>query len=137
MIGNNAVVGDAFVQYNRILVYNVPYAGDQKSWRKYVTGRHLALGETLTVSFSVVSESTCAQQLVIDYAIHYRKANGVTSRKVFKLKELRLEAGASANITKRQRIVDFSTRKHYAGEHGLEVMVNGHRRAYTEFEIQC
>ena len=101
------------------------------------TPRHLALGETLTVSFSVVSESTHAQQLVIDYAIHYRKANGGTSRKVFKLKELRLEAGASANITKRQRIVDFSTRKHYAGEHGLEVMVNGHRRAYTEFEIQC
>ena len=38
-------------------------------------------------------------------------------------------------ITKRQRIVDFSTRKHYAGEHLVEVLVNGKVRGEQGFEL--
>ncbi len=96
----------------------------------------LRLGDTLRLSFTVVSEAARSQQLVIDYAIHYRKANGGTSRKVFKLKEVELGPKASLNMTKRQRIVDFSTRKHYAGEHAVEVMVNGKVRATAEFDMK-
>ena len=95
----------------------------------------LKLGDTLEITFAVVSEATRSQQLVIDYAIHYRKANGGTSRKVFKLKEVELGPKASLDITKRQRIVDFSTRKHYAGEHLVEVLVNGKVRGEQGFEL--
>jgi 3-methyladenine DNA glycosylase AlkC len=90
-----------------------------------VTPKRLKLGDTLQFSFTVVSDAARAQQLAIDYAIHYRKANGGTARKVFKLKELELGPNASMPISKRQRIVDFSTRKHYPGEHVVEVQVNG------------
>jgi 3-methyladenine DNA glycosylase AlkC len=98
--------------------------------------KRLKLGDALEVNFTVVSEAARAQQLVIDYAIHYRKAGGSTSRKVFKLKEVELEARAALNITKRQRIVDFSTRKHYPGEHVVEVMVNGKVRAQVSFDLK-
>lgn len=100
-----------------------------------LSARRLKLGKTLEFSFTVVSESARAQQLVIDYAIHYRKANGGTSKKVFKLKELELGPKITSKITKRQRFVDFSTRKHYAGEHIVEVLVNGTARTQASFVL--
>jgi len=100
-----------------------------------VSPKRLKLGDTMEISFTVVSEASRSQQLVIDYAIHYRKANGSTSRKVFKLKELELPAKASINLGKRQRIVDFSTRKHHAGEHRVEIMVNGRIMAPGTFHL--
>lgn len=100
-----------------------------------ITPKKIKLGDTLAFSFTVVSEAMRGQQLVIDYAIHYRKASGGTSRKVFKLKEVELGAKGSMDITKRQRIVDFSTRKHYPGEHVVEVMVNGQVKASSAFQL--
>ncbi len=90
-----------------------------------VSPKRLKLGEVLSIEVNIVSEATRRQPLVIDYAIHYRKANGSTSRKVFKWKEVELGAKASLPIIKRQRIVDMSTRKHYQGAHQVEVLVNG------------
>ena len=101
-----------------------------------ISPKRLKLGDTLAINFTVVSEAARVQQLVVDYAIHYRKAGGSTSRKVFKLKEVELGARAALNITKRQRIVDFSTRKHYTGEHVVEVMVNGKVRAEVSFDLK-
>ena len=101
-----------------------------------ISPKRLKLGDALEINFTVVSEAARAQQLVIDYAIHYRKAGGGTSRKVFKLKEVELGPRASLHITKRQRIVDFSTRKHYPGEHVVEVMVNGKVRAQASFDLK-
>lgn len=100
-----------------------------------ISPKRLKLGDTLEISFTVVSESARGQQLVIDYAIHYRRAGGGTSRKVFKLKEVDLGPRASLTVTKRQRIMDFSTRKHHPGRHEVEVQVNGKSRARTAFEL--
>lgn len=95
----------------------------------------LKLGDTLELNFTVTSKAAHSQQLVIDHAIHYRKANGGTSRKVFKLKEVEIGGRSSLNITKRQRIVDFSTRKHHAGQHLVEVLVNGRVTATASFSL--
>jgi 3-methyladenine DNA glycosylase AlkC len=103
----------------------------------HLSPMRISLGDTLEFSFTVTSEAARAQQLVIDYAIQYRKANGSTSKKVFKLKEVELGPRASLRITKRQRIVDFSTRKHYPGEHVVEVLVNGKERASGAFTIEA
>lgn len=100
-----------------------------------ISPRRLKLGDMLEFSFIVVSEAARDQQLVIDYAVHYRRAGGGTSRKVFKLKEVELGPRVSMSISKRQRIVDFSTRKHHAGEHLVEVMVNGRTRACVPFML--
>ena len=101
----------------------------------HITPKKIKLGDTLAFAFTVISEAARPQQLVIDYAIHYRKALGGTSKKVFKLKEVELGPRASLAITKRQRIVDLSTRKHYAGEHLVEVQVNGRVMAEGVFNL--
>jgi 3-methyladenine DNA glycosylase AlkC len=102
-----------------------------------LSARTLSLGETLEFSFIVTSEAAHEQPLVIDYAIHYRKANGSVSKKVFKLKEVALGPMASVPIRKRQRIMDLSTRKHHSGEHLVEVMVNGRKGATAAFHLDC
>lgn len=98
-----------------------------------ISPQRIKLGDRITLSFTVVSEAARAQHLAIDYAIHYRKANSGTSRKVFKLKEVELPAKDALPLSKSQRIMDFSTRKHYPGEHVVEVQVNGRVLADAAF----
>jgi 3-methyladenine DNA glycosylase AlkC len=93
----------------------------------------LKLGDTLAFEFAVRSDKSTKQKLVIDYIIHYVKKGGETSPKVFKLKELELLPTATENIKKKQVLKDFSTRKHYAGKHILEIMVNGKVMGTKEF----
>ena len=79
----------------------------------------------MTFSFALRSQSDAMQKLMVDFVVHFVKANGKTAPKVFKLKELTLRAGESATIQKRFAIRPISTRKYYAGRHRLEIQVNG------------
>lgn len=85
----------------------------------------IKLGESLQFEFGLVSLKNTEQKLVIDYVIHYRKKSGELSPKVFKLKEIMLQPKQRALISKKQLFKDFTTRKHSAGEHLVEVQVNG------------
>ena len=95
----------------------------------------IRLGETLALSFEIVSRARVPQKLVVDYAIHYVKRSGGTSAKVFKLKEVALEAGAKLAIVKRQRVQDFTTRKHHPGSHRVELLMNGEVFAEGAFAL--
>jgi len=96
----------------------------------------LKLGESLKFSFLVTSKESEVRKLVIDYAIHYVKAAGNASSKVFKLKEIELSPNQSVNITKSQMIKDFTTRKHYSGKHVLEILINGKIVGSTSFALE-
>ena len=85
----------------------------------------IKLGEALEFSFDLVSGKTTDQKLVIDYVIWYQKKSADLSPKVFKLKELVLQPKQSIAINKKQVFKDFTTRKHSAGEHRVEIQVNG------------
>jgi len=100
-----------------------------------ITPTRLKLGGTLEFTFSLISTSRHAQSFAVDYIIHYVKASGGTSRKVFKLRELTLAAGETQVIRKRQTIRNFTTRRHYPGRHRLEVQVNGRILAHGNFEL--
>ncbi|MBL7930280.1 MAG: DNA alkylation repair protein [Bacteroidia bacterium] len=95
----------------------------------------LKLGDTLVFEFDLVSAKKKDQKLVVDYIIHYRKKLGELSPKVFKLKELKLGAGERLKIEKKQRFQDFTTRKHFKGEHLLEIQVNGKKLHQEKFHI--
>jgi len=73
--------------------------------------------------------------VIIDYVVHYVKANGATSAKVFKWAETKLTPGTLLALTKLQQIRDFTTRKHHAGRHRIELQVNGRRIAETAFRL--
>lgn len=97
--------------------------------------KQLKLGDTLSFSFELVSEKKTSQKLVVDYAIHYAKASGFLSRKVFKLKELVLAPGQTMTILKKQVIKDMTTRKHFNGRHTVEILVNGKSFGQAAFNL--
>ncbi|MBI5693645.1 MAG: DNA alkylation repair protein [Verrucomicrobia bacterium] len=95
--------------------------------------RRLRLGEALEFSFPMTSTSARSQRLVVDYVVHYVKRSGGRTPKVFKLAEVELAPRAQVMLRKRQVIRDFSTRKHHAGRHRVEVQINGSVLAGAEF----
>jgi hypothetical protein len=87
------------------------------------------------VSFELASTGRTAQELLVDYAVHFVKANGARRPKVFKLRRLKLPARGSVRLQARLSFVDLTTRKHYAGRHAIDLLVNGVRFALCEFEV--
>jgi 3-methyladenine DNA glycosylase AlkC len=96
----------------------------------------IKLGEEIQFEFVVTSKKSTPQKLVIDYAVHYPKSSGSLSRKIFKLKEINLKPGQVVQFTKKQLFKDLTTRKHYAGKHSIEVLVNGKVMASKQFMLQ-
>jgi len=100
-----------------------------------VSPNSLSLGDSVTLSVELQSQSDQPQRLVVDYRIHYVKKAGNTSLKVFKMKELTLEPDGRVSLTLRQLIKDFTTRTHFCGVHLVELMVNGKCLAQSRFEL--
>lgn len=73
--------------------------------------------------------------LMIDYVIHFVKANGSRAPKVFKWKDMQNISAPSVNANRRHAIKPITTRTYYPGRHVIEVMVNGASLAQAEFEL--
>lgn len=100
-----------------------------------VSPAKLKLGGNLFFEFDLISEKSKTQKLAIDYNIHYRKKSGKLSPKVFKLKEAELKPKETLHISKKQMFKDFTTRKHFAGQHVVEIQVNGKILAKQFFQL--
>lgn len=96
----------------------------------------LDFGEELTFSFALRNVGDEAQNLMVDFVMHFLKANGKTAPKVFKLKKFRLAAGERAHIEKRFAIRPISTRRYYPGRQRLEIQVNGAVLGGADFELR-
>ncbi len=83
------------------------------------------LNDKLIFHFEIISQSKSNQSLVIDYGIDFLKANGKLGRKIFKLKNIELDAGSSIKITKAHSLKAITTMKFYSGKHQLSLQVNG------------
>jgi 3-methyladenine DNA glycosylase AlkC len=113
-------------------------AGEKPMVRVRFTGQppRVRLGQTISLTATITSTSRATQRLVVDYVIHYIKARGVVSPKVFKWAELTLDPRATVALTKRQTLRDFTTRRHCPGRHCVELQINGHRLAATAFQLR-
>lgn len=100
-----------------------------------VAPAQIRLGDSITLSFTLVSTAPASQKLVIDYGIDYVKASGGTSTKVFKLKTLHLAPGASETLSRHQHIRELTTRRHYSGHHAVHLLINGERLGSSGFDI--
>jgi 3-methyladenine DNA glycosylase AlkC len=100
-----------------------------------VSPRRIRLGDTITFSAELRSDSARAQSLIVDYVVHYARAGGRASAKVFKWASVELGPRQVLRLTKRQTIRDFSTRRHHPGRHRVELQVNGRRLAETAFTL--
>ena len=93
------------------------------------------LGDRITISAEILSDSPDDQRLVVDYRVHYARTGGKTAPKVFKLKTFALAGRDTATLAIGQTIRDFSTRRHHPGHHEVELIVNGRTLATAAFDL--
>ncbi|MCB9319977.1 MAG: DNA alkylation repair protein [Lewinellaceae bacterium] len=92
-------------------------------------------GDYLVFEVEVFSREKEPASLVIEYVIHYLKANAKHSTKVFRLAKEEFGPLETKRYTRRKQFVDFTTRTHYPGTHFLEIQVNGKRYGKQAFEV--
>jgi 3-methyladenine DNA glycosylase AlkC len=98
--------------------------------------RDVVLGGKLRFAFEIVSTGKTAQELLVDYAVHFVKANGETRPKVFKLKKIVLEPAARVGLGGTVSFETLTTRKPYPGRHRIEILVNGVAHPLAEFDVR-
>lgn len=95
------------------------------------------LGEQITFSFDVVNTSAKSSKVILDFEIQFRKANGKTGTKVFKLSTTEIKPKETQTFSKTLFIKELSTRKHYSGIHSIQVLVNGKVHLLGDFLLHC
>lgn len=100
-----------------------------------ITPRRVVMGDKVNIAFDVSNTSNKAQQVLVDFCIHYVKASGKTGAKVFKLKVLDLGPGQTVRLSKTVSTAEMTTRKHHAGVHRVDVLLNGQPRELGVFEL--
>ncbi|ASJ76035.1 DNA alkylation repair protein [Granulosicoccus antarcticus] len=102
-----------------------------------LSSERVSMGESLTISVLIESQSNKPQALSIDYVLHMLKANGSSSQRVFKGSVIRLEAGAQMNFSRTHKFREVTTRRHYPGTHAVHLRINGVDTPKTDFELAC
>lgn len=100
-----------------------------------ITPKKVAMGEKVYIGFDVTNTSSRPQRVLVDFCIHYVKASGKSSAKVFKLKVLELAPSERVTLGKTISTAEMTTRKHHAGKHRVDVLLNGQAREVGAFEL--
>ncbi|MGB3674313.1 MAG: hypothetical protein WA988_07735 [Candidatus Nanopelagicales bacterium] len=93
------------------------------------------IGESVRVAVIATNTTNKNVRLLIDFAIDFVKANGTTSRKVFKGGEFELGPQASESIAKTISVRQHTTRTHYPGVHDVYALVNGSTNSIGSFTL--
>ena len=91
------------------------------------------MGGEINFSCTLVSAQALGK-LRIEYAIDFMKKNGELSRKLFKLSESE-NTSRVKKIARSHSFRKISTRKYYAGTHGIAIIVNGHELVKGVFQL--
>ena len=83
------------------------------------------IGEEIRFEFSILNKGNKTEHLMVDYICHFMKSNGKTAPKTFKINTVKLKKDESIKVIKKQSFKLISTRKIYAGEHRIELFING------------
>jgi 3-methyladenine DNA glycosylase AlkC len=106
-----------------------------KASKLNLSSQNIKMNETLIFELILSSDADVMQEMVVDYAIHFTKANGKTKLKVFKLKNVKLNKGEKITLNKNYHFKPITTRKYYSGDHTLDILVNGEVVASADFEL--
>ncbi len=87
--------------------------------------QRLIMGEKLNFELELSHLGNAPALYRLEYVIHYLKANGNKTPKVFQISERMFKPGEKVNFKRQQAFADLTTRKHYPGEHILAIHLNG------------
>ncbi len=97
--------------------------------------KRVRIGSEFVVSADISSRAKKSQKLAVDYVVHYVKKNGKASPKVFKFAEKTIKPGETLSLSTKHSFREMTTRKHYPGDHSIELVINGRVVDRTEFKL--
>ncbi len=92
-------------------------------------------GESVCLKFQVSNTSARRTKVIIDFRVHFVKANGKSSPKVFKLSTVQLPPRTSLPVQKTLSLKNLTTRQHHPGHHHMEALINGTSHPLGSFEL--
>ncbi len=95
----------------------------------------IPIGEHTYFSFDLKNNSSKAAKIRLEYGIDYMKSNGKPSRKIFQISERMYQPNEMASFKRKQHFKNLTTRKHYAGQHSMAIVVNGEEKEKVAFEL--
>ncbi len=95
----------------------------------------VVIGGHVVARFSLRSAAEETQALLVDVAVHFVKAHGKTSAKVFKVGRVELAGQGTVELRARISLAVHTTRKPRPGVHAVDVLVNGQRFPAGAFEV--
>jgi len=87
--------------------------------------KRVSIGEKVRIGFTLHSTTEKPQDLVVDLVVHFVKANGQSSPKVFKVDNVKLKAGQAQEVSKVISLAVHTTRTPYPGRHRVDAQLNG------------
>lgn len=100
-----------------------------------IENKNVEFGDGLVFSVDLMSTSNKPQDIIVDYVVHFLKANKNRSGKVFKWKKFTLEAGETLSMKKSHAIRPITTRRYYEGTQALSLRINGKDFGLEEFDL--
>lgn len=94
------------------------------------------IGSGARLRFAVVPTLDAPRPVMLDYAVHYVKAGGSRSPKVFRLGAPLLSPSQPYRVDRRLSFRQMTTRTHRPGTHRVEVVANGAVVAGVDFELR-
>jgi 3-methyladenine DNA glycosylase AlkC len=95
----------------------------------------VAIGGRVAVSFVLCSKSRAPQNLLVDVALHFVKANGQAAPKVFKLTRITLPPRGRVELQTSVSMAVHTTRRPRPGNHAVDIIVNGKARRVGSFQV--
>jgi len=84
----------------------------------------ITLGASLEFECDIDFANDSREKVVIDYLLYFKKANGELKPKVFKLSTKSISKNGTLSLTKKHPLKPATTRKHYPGEHAVQLQIN-------------
>ncbi len=97
--------------------------------------RRVAIGGSVAVELTFRNTSGRPQDLLVDLAVHFVKASGRSSPKVFKVARARLGPGEEVTLRKAVSLAVHTTRRPRPGRHAVDVLVNGRPTRVGSFDV--
>jgi hypothetical protein len=98
--------------------------------------RRVRIGGRVAMTFGLKSTSRRPQQLLVDVAVHFVKARGVGAPKVLKLGRVTLAPRERIYLKTTFSFAVHSTRVPKAGQHAVDVLVNGRTIRAGAFDVR-
>jgi 3-methyladenine DNA glycosylase AlkC len=100
-----------------------------------ITPEKAKIGASVQINFELINQASQTAALMVDFCIHFIKANGKANPKVFKLKALELAPNQLHSFSKKVSLKAMTTRTLYSGLHKVEVIINGRNTLIGDFDL--